>query len=179
MSGMFRLTCVADACKGKATDHRQRLLLDIASCISHHIVTNNRCYFIFSQSTQEKEKEDVEKRNPPLHLPRLDFSSQLDVLDVTYVKESTPPVWELVHQFTLRLFLSISAPKSWNLPETPLVITRNRVSFRDILHWRSRTTRNLIVCWVVSPLHPVVYYRIFMLYYFLRKAQRPKFSLSQ
>jgi hypothetical protein len=70
----------------------------------------------------------VEKRNPPLHLPRQDFSSPWDVLEDSFVRESTDLVSEEEPLCTSPLFLSTSALRSSSLPETPLVTTKRHIT---------------------------------------------------
>ena len=62
---------------------------------------------------RKMEREVVEKRNPPLHLPRQDYSSMSFVSGAsTFVKESIQLVWEQERQCTLQQCLNTSVLRS-------------------------------------------------------------------
>jgi hypothetical protein len=82
-----------------------------------------------SNEPQEKEKEAVERRNPPLRLPRRDFSSPSVVSEDTSVRESMEPVLEEEHPCTSQLFSSTFVLRSSSLLETQPVTTRRAVSY--------------------------------------------------
>merc|ERR1712194_61733 len=93
-------------------------------------------------SCQEKEKEVVVKRSQPPVVQKLDYNSLWDVLDVSCVKESMPHEWVPVPQSILPLSLNTSVPRSSNLLEMLLGITRRDVLSLVTSLWRSRMMKN-------------------------------------
>ena len=102
-------------------------------------------------SLQEKEKEAVEPRSQPPHLPRQVCNSPSVVSDVTSRLANTPAAWEPVPPFTLLPSWSTCAPRFWNLQETLLVTTRSLVLCPVTSPLPSRTTRNWTSCLEESP----------------------------
>ena len=117
-------------------------------------------YFVLCEF-QEKERVAVEpRRDQPHRLLRLVCNSQSVVLAVTFVKESTPLVWELVHESTWLPSCNTSVPRFWNLQETLPATTRNLVLSPATLPLLSRMTKNWIDCSEMSPSLLVVSFQI-------------------
>ena len=100
-----------------------------------------------------QEKEDAEIRSQRLPRPRLVCSSRLVVSAVTFVKESSLPVWEPELLFTLRPFSNIFVPRFWNSLATPLATTRRAVLVRSIKQRTVLDSSSLLDLIYSSPPH--------------------------